>query len=97
MYLLRNISEISFIGMKRKTTKARNRTEQNRFNNCSVKKGGGFTFNDPEEYIFENIVGKGENVGYQHFLLFPRCFLLCQRQEIIISVRFDLSPAVAGN
>ena len=23
----------------------------------------------------ENIVEKGENVGYQHFLLFPQCFL----------------------
>ena len=22
----------------------------------------------------ENIVVKGENVGYQHFLLFPQCF-----------------------
>ena len=22
----------------------------------------------------ENIVGKGENSGYQHFLLFPQCF-----------------------
>ena len=22
----------------------------------------------------ENIVGKGENAGYQHFLLFPLCF-----------------------
>ena len=22
---------------------------------------------------FENIVGKGENAGYQHFLLFPQC------------------------
>ena len=22
----------------------------------------------------ENIVGKGENVGYHHFLLFPLCF-----------------------
>ena len=22
----------------------------------------------------ENNVGKGENVGYQHFLLFPQCF-----------------------
>ena len=22
----------------------------------------------------ENIVGKGENVGYQHFLLFPQFF-----------------------
>ena len=24
---------------------------------------------------FENIVGKGENAGYQHFLLFPQYFL----------------------
>ena len=22
----------------------------------------------------EDIVGKGENAGYQHFLLFPQCF-----------------------
>ena len=22
----------------------------------------------------ENIVGKGENAGYQHFLLYPQCF-----------------------
>ena len=28
-------------------------------------------------YVFdrvENIVGKGENAGYQHFLLFSHCF-----------------------
>ena len=28
-------------------------------------------------YVFdraENIVGKGENAGHQHFLLFPQCF-----------------------
>ena len=24
--------------------------------------------------IVENIVGKGENAGYQQFLLFPQCF-----------------------
>ena len=30
---------------------------------------------------FENIVGKGENAGNQHFLLFPQCFLLCERDE----------------
>ena len=23
----------------------------------------------------ENIVGKGDNAGYQHFLLFPQCFV----------------------
>ena len=32
----------------------------------------------------ENIVGKGENAGYQHFLLFPQCFqkassIVCER------------------
>ena len=30
---------------------------------------------------FENIVGKGENAGYQHFLLFPQCFLPNQREK----------------
>ena len=29
---------------------------------------------------FENIARKGENAGNQHFLLFPQCFLPCQRQ-----------------
>ena len=24
--------------------------------------------------MIENIVGKGENAGYQHFLLFQQCF-----------------------
>ena len=37
------------------------------------------TFNDAEMMISvldrqENIVGIGENAGYQHFLLFPQCF-----------------------
>ena len=27
------------------------------------------------EFYFKNIVGKGENASYQHFLLFPQCFL----------------------
>ena len=26
-------------------------------------------------HMVENFVGKGENAGYQHFLLFPQCFL----------------------
>ena len=34
------------------------------------------TFNDTEIDVFENIVGKGENAGNQHFLLYPQCFLL---------------------
>ena len=31
--------------------------------------------------VFENILGKGENAGNQHFLLFPKCFLAYQRHE----------------
>ena len=31
--------------------------------------------------FFENIVGKGENAGDQHFLFFPQCFLPSQRQK----------------
>ena len=29
---------------------------------------------------FENIVGKGENAGNQHFLFFPQCFLHFSKQ-----------------
>ena len=37
-------------------------------------------FNVPCKAAFENIVGKGENAGSQHFLIFPQCFLLFQGQ-----------------
>ena len=37
---------------------------------------------------FENILGKGENAGNQHFLLFPKCFLHIPEQ---ISI-FELIP-----
>ena len=30
---------------------------------------------------FKNIVGKGENAGNQHFLLFPQCYHPYQRQK----------------
>ena len=33
------------------------------------------TLNTSGKKAFENIVGKGENAGNQHFLLFPQCFL----------------------
>ena len=34
------------------------------------------TFNDLNKEAFKkNIVGKGENAGNQHFLLFQQCFL----------------------
>ena len=31
----------------------------------------------------ENIVEKGENAGYQHFLLFPQCFQNPASQEFL--------------
>ena len=30
----------------------------------------------------ENIVGKGKNAVYQHFLLFPQCFQMCSSSVI---------------
>ena len=30
----------------------------------------------------ENILGKGENAGYQHFLLFPGCFQKSLSKEL---------------
>ena len=38
------------------------------------------TFDALEKKAFENIVGKEENAGNQHFLLFPQCFLPNERQ-----------------
>ena len=36
-----------------------------------------------EKKAFENIVGKGENTGNQHFLLFQQCFQLFLTQILI--------------
>ena len=38
------------------------------------------TFAAPRKSTFENIVGKGENAGSQHFLLSPQCFLPYETQ-----------------
>ena len=35
---------------------------------------------------FENFVGKGENAGNQHFLLFPQCFLPFPKQISILQL-----------
>ena len=32
----------------------------------------------------ENIVGKGENAGYQHFLLFPQCFQITKELRYVL-------------
>ena len=39
------------------------------------------TFNNKKKDL-ENTVRKGENAGNQHFLLFPQCFLLYQREKL---------------
>ena len=36
----------------------------------------------------ENIVGKGENAGYQHFLLFPQYFQ--KPYEISVSLKVEI-------
>ena len=39
------------------------------------------TFDNPKEEGFGNTVGKQENAGKQHFVLFPQCFLLYQGEK----------------
>ena len=39
-------------------------------------------YNNLSKNPFQNIVGKGENAGNQHFLLFPQCFLPYQRHKL---------------
>ena len=47
--------------------------------------------------FFENIVGKGENAGNQHFPVFPQCFLPYQRKDCTILTTVKLSCANAFN
>ena len=46
---------------------------------------------------FENILGKGENAGNQHFLPFPKYFLHFQKQNSNFSVTIILLSAKAFN
>ena len=39
-----------------------------------------------KEESFKNIVGNGENAGYQHFFLFPQYFLPYQRQKSLFEL-----------
>ena len=41
--------------------------------------------NDPGKKPSENIVGKGENAGNQHFLIFPQCFLPVLKEFLFLS------------
>ena len=45
----------------------------------------------------ENIVGKGENAGYQHFLLFPKSFLPFPHQISIFQPHLFCRPQNAFN
>ena len=45
----------------------------------------------------ENMLGKGQNAGNQHFLLFPKCFLSFQEQISFFYVTFILSSAKGFN
>ena len=58
------------------------------------------TFNDPEKEAlkpFENIVGKGENAGNQHFLIFPQYFLPVLQRISVRKLHLFLSSADAFN
>ena len=55
------------------------------------------SFNDPKKEAFENIMGKGENAGNEHFFPFPTMFSIRPKTEIIISATFNLSSAYALN
>ena len=41
---------------------------------------------------FENNVGKGENAGNQHFLLFPQCFLINPKQTSLFESHLFCRP-----
>ena len=43
---------------------------------------------------FENNVGKGENAGNQHFLLFPHCFLPIPKRMSVFNLHSLLSSAL---
>ena len=45
----------------------------------------------------KNIVGKGENAGTQHFLLFPQCFFLNQKRIFVFKLHLFCPSAYALN
>ena len=53
------------------------------------------SFHNIDEKDVENIVGKGENAGNQHFLLFLQCFLPFHGRIVSLYSEFDLSSANA--
>ena len=45
----------------------------------------------------ENTLGKGENAGNNHFLLFPQCFLLYHKEKSSFQQHLIMSSANAFN
>ena len=52
------------------------------------------TFDKLEKKPFENIVGKEENAGNQHFLLFQHYFLLWEKKKMLVISIFFFSHIV---
>ena len=50
-----------------------------------------------DKKAFKNIVGKGENAGNKHFLLFPQFFFTLPKTSFYFSFNFILSSANACN
>ena len=51
----------------------------------------------PWDMSFENIVGKGENAGNQHFLFFPQCFYpSLHKFKFFIHINFIVCKMLSG-
>ena len=52
--------------------------------------------------MVENILGKGENAGYQHFLLFPKCFQMpsslgvVESRDFVVHVKSERGGSYTG-
>ena len=58
---------------------------------CQGQRSRDFVVNDPRKKPFDNIVGKAENVGNHHFLLFPQYFLSFAKQMSVFDSHLNSS------
>ena len=70
------VHNIDFVDQRSRHDLSRVMYHRGAFKLFTTQSGGLSTLT---EKPLENIVGKGENAGNQHFLLFPQCFLFFQR------------------
>ena len=52
-----------------------------------------YRYDASRKKYYENIMGKGENAGNQHFLPFPQCFLNLSKKNCTIWTTFELLSA----